>query len=198
MGEWVASVLEWLAEFGYLGISIGLMVEVIPSEIVLSWAGFLVAKKEIHFVGAVVAGTIGGTIAQIFLYWLGRYGGRPVLERYGKYLLIRRKHFDLSEQWFKKYGNIVIFVARFIPVVRHAISIPAGLAQMSFFTFTLYTTLAIIPWSIFFVWIGYTLGDNWKTVDEHARPYVSPVISIAVIAIILYVGWHIWRYMKSR
>src|SRR5690606_3192473 len=124
--------------------------------VVLAFGGFLVAIGEFSFVLAVIIDVIGGTIAQIFDYWIGRYGGRPFLERYGKYLLIQKKHIDLSEQWFNKYGTGVIFTARFIPVVRHAISIPAGIAKMSLTRFTIYTTLAVIPWSIFFVYLGFT------------------------------------------
>ena len=108
---------------------LGLMLEVIPSEIVLSYAGYLVSTGSITFWGAVAFGTIGGVIAQLFIYWIGRYGGRPVLERYGKYILIQKKHIDYAEAWFNRYGTGVIFTARFIPVVRHAISIPAGIAK---------------------------------------------------------------------
>lgn len=91
------------------------MIEIIPSEIVLSYAGFLVADGKISFVGAVIAGTIGGTLAQIFLYWLGYYGGRPVVEKYGKYLLINKHHLDIAENWFKRYGAGVIFFGTFYP-----------------------------------------------------------------------------------
>ena len=92
------------------------------------------------------------------LYWLGYYGGRPVVEKYGKYLLINKHHLDIAEGWFKRYGAGVIFSARFIPVVRHAISIPAGLAKMPLKLFTLYTVVAIIPWSILFIYLGEKLG----------------------------------------
>ncbi|HDR7750518.1 TPA: DedA family protein, partial [Bacillus cereus] len=126
----IDQLLQFFASLGYFGVALALMIEVIPSEIVLSYAGFLVANGKISFVGAVITGTIGGTLAQIFLYWLGYYGGRPVVEKYGKYLLINKHHLDIAEGWFKRYGAGVIFSARFIPVVRHAISIPAGLAKM--------------------------------------------------------------------
>ena len=121
--------------------------------------------------GAVIAGTIGGTLAQIFLYWLGYYGGRPVVEKYGKYLLINKHHLDIAEGWFKRYGAGVIFSARFIPVVRHAISIPAGLAKMPLKLFTLYTVVAIIPWSILFIYLGEKLGGNWRQIKEYASDY---------------------------
>lgn len=186
MQEFILNVLDWLSSLGYLGIALGLMLEVIPSEIVLGYGGYMISQGTIGFTGAVIAGTIGGTIAQLFLYWLGYYGGRPVLERYGKYLLINKHHIDVSEQWFKKYGPGVIFSARFIPVVRHAISIPAGIARMSFIKFTLYTIAAVIPWTIFFLYLGIVLGENWAGIKDVAKPYIIPVSIIALGAGIVY------------
>ncbi|WP_423407955.1 DedA family protein [Heyndrickxia sp. MSNUG] len=189
MQDFILNVLEWLSSLGYLGIALGLMLEVIPSEIVLGYGGYMISQGTIGFAGAVIAGTIGGTIAQLFLYWLGSYGGRHVLEKYGKYLLINKHHIDLAEQWFNKYGPGVIFSARFIPVVRHAISIPAGIAKMSFIKFTLYTIAAIIPWTIFFLYLGMALGENWAGIKDVARPYIIPVAVIALIAGIIYFIW---------
>jgi membrane protein DedA with SNARE-associated domain len=197
MHEFVQNIFTFLADLGYIGIALALMIEVIPSEIVLAYAGYLVSRGEISFVGAVIAGTIGGTIAQLFLYWMGYYGGRPFLDKYGKYLLIKKKHLDLSEQWFEKYGSGVIFTARFIPVVRHAISIPAGIAKMSWKKFTLYTTCAIIPWSIFFIFLGERLGSHWKEIDEIAQPYLRPVIIVAIVVTVIYIALQVYRRKRT-
>jgi membrane protein DedA with SNARE-associated domain len=186
MSDFIYSVLQWLANLGYLGIALGLMVEVIPSEIVLAYGGFLVASGEINPVGAVIAGTIGGVLAQLFLYWAGYYGGRPFLEKYGKYVLINKKHLDLAEEWFNRYGTGVIFGARFIPVVRHAISIPAGIARMPAVRFILLTTMAVLPWSIFFVWLGYELGSRWQSIKEEAGPYICGAAIIAGVLLAIY------------
>jgi membrane protein DedA with SNARE-associated domain len=186
MEGFIHSVLTFLSDLGYLGIAIGLMIEVIPSEIVLSYGGYLVSQEKINFIGAIIAGTIGGTIAQLFLYWIGRYGGRPFLAKYGRYILIHEKHIDKAEEWFNRYGVGVIFTARFIPVVRHAISIPAGIACMSVTKFLIYTTLAIIPWSILFVYLGMQLSTHWQQIDDFARPYVQPIMWIAIIGILIY------------
>jgi membrane protein DedA with SNARE-associated domain len=193
--HFIHQIFIWLADLGYWGIMLGLMIEVIPSEIVLSYGGFLVSRGDITFWGAVLFGTIGGTIAQIFVYWIGRYGGRPFLEKYGKFLLIHKKHIDISEQWFNKYGTGVIFTARFIPVVRHAISIPAGIAKMPLSKFTLYTTLAVIPWSVFFIYLGMTLGENWEQIDEKAAPYVMPFV---IASLVLTAGYLAYKIMKGR
>lgn len=191
MGDIILSFLEWLQGLGYLGIAIGLMVEIIPSEIVLTYGGYLVSIGEINFVGAVIAGTIGGVLAQLFLYWAGYYGGRPFLEKYGKYVLIKKKHLDLAEQWFDKYGAGVIFGARFIPVVRHAISIPAGIAKMSWQRFTLLTTLAIIPWSMFFLYLGDVFGKNQDKINEVAGPYITyaGITAGGILVIYICVKW---------
>lgn len=187
MEEAILGILEWLTGLGYLGIAIGLMLEVIPSEIVLGYGGYMIVLGRIGFIGAIIAGVIGGTIAQLILYWIGSYGGRPFLEKYGKFLLIKKHHLDLSESWFEKYGSGVIFGARFIPVVRHAISIPAGIAKMPIWKFTIYTIVAMIPWTIFFLYLGIQLGSNWMYIKEEAQPYIIPVIVIALlIACIFY------------
>lgn len=193
----VHSALMFIESLGAWGIMLGLMLEVIPSEIVLAFGGYLVAKGEVSFLVAVIFGTIGGTIAQIFVYWIGRYGGRPFLERYGKFILINKHHIDVAENWFNRYGTGVIFTARFIPVVRHAISIPAGMARMPLSLFTLYTTLAVIPWSILFIYLGLTLGANWEQIDEKAAPYVTPFIIASVTLTVLYVLFKLIRRKKN-
>ncbi|WP_460265682.1 undecaprenyl phosphate transporter UptA [Bacillus luti] len=186
LSEWVQSALHIFSELGYFGVALGLMIEIIPSEIVLSYAGYQVNEGNLTFWGAVVAGVIGGVLAQLFLYWAGYFGGRPLIEKYGKYIFIQSRHVEMAESWFSKYGKGVVFFARFIPVVRHAISIPAGLAKMSFATFTLYTTIAIIPWSIAFVWFGIKLGTHWDTAKEFAAPYLAYIIVGAIFCIVAY------------
>lgn len=182
----INQLFDWIQSLGYFGIMLGLMIEVIPSEIVLAFGGFLVSSGHINYIGAVIFGTIGGVIAQLFIYWIGRYGGRPVLEKYGKYIFIHKKHIDYAEEWFNKYGTGVIFTARFIPVARHAISIPAGISRMNLGRFTLLTTLAVIPWSALFVYLGYLLGDQWEHIDEKAAPYITPILLIALALLIVY------------
>lgn len=184
--EAVGRLFEWIQQLGYFGIMLGLMVEVIPSEIVLAYGGYLVSLGEVHFLGAMLFGTVGGVLAQLFIYWIGRYGGRPFLEKYGKYILIKKKHIDYAEEWFGKYGTGVIFTARFVPVVRHAISIPAGISKMPVGRFTLLTTLAVIPWTALFLYLGLLLGDQWEHIDEKAGPYVQEILLGALAVMILY------------
>lgn len=183
---WAVELLEFLGQYGVAGIAIGLMIEVIPSEIVLGYGGYLVSAGKISFLSALIAGMFGGTMAQLFLYWLGIYGGRLFFDRYGKYLLIRPKHLDAAERWFHRHGTIVIFTARFIPVIRHAISIPAGIAKMPFYQFTVYTMAAMIPWTILFLFIGMELGAYWEQIGKVAGAYLKPIIIIALSGLLAY------------
>lgn len=191
----ISAILETLADLGYWGIALGLMIEVIPSEIVLSYGGYLISIGKINFLGALIAGIIGGTLAQLFLYWIGYYGGRPFLEKYGRFLLINEKHLDLSERWFERYGTGVVFTARFIPVIRHAISIPAGIAKMNLFRFTILTVLAMVPWSVLFLYLGMQLGNNWADIKSFAQPFVAPIMYGALAGAMIYI---VFQFRKQR
>ncbi|WP_091221297.1 DedA family protein [Paenibacillus sp. BC26] len=193
--EIVDSLLQWIEGLGYFGIVIGLMIEVIPSEIVLGYAGYLVHEGKISFLGAVIFGTVGAVAQQWILYAIGRYAGRPFFEKYGKFIKIKPKHLDIAERWFLRYGSGIVFTARFVPVMRQVISIPAGMARMSFMRFTVLTALASIPWSILFVYLGRSLGANWHNIDDKAAPYVQPAILIALALLIVYV---LFKVMKRK
>lgn len=186
MEHFFLSVFELFTGLGVLGIALGLMIEIIPSEIVLGYGGYLISKGEVGFLSATVAGVVGGTFAQLFLYWAGSIGGRPFLEKYGKFIFIHPKHLDVSERWFQEYGPIVIFTARFIPVVRHAISIPAGIAKMRFLPFLFYTVAALIPWTILFLFLGLQLGENWREIKQVAQPLIIPIMILIILGAITY------------
>ncbi|MCM3169772.1 DedA family protein [Peribacillus frigoritolerans] len=189
MSQLIMTILNWFAEMGYMGILLGLMVEIIPSELVLGYGGYVVGLGKMNFWGAVLAGVAGGTMAQLFLYWAGYYGGRPFLLKYGKYILIKENHIVHAEEWFKRYGVGVVFTARFIPVVRHAISIPAGIARMSVWKFIFYTVAAVIPWTILFLTLGRILGENWQQIREITEPYLIPAAGFSFTLIMLYILW---------
>ena len=187
MGDIISRVLELITGMGYWGILLGLALEVIPSEIVLAYAGYLVYQGQINLIEAVIFGTIGCLLQQVILYAIGLYGGRSFVDKYGKYLHIKSKHVDMTERWFQKYGGGVVFTSRFIPVVRQAISIPAGIAKMNIVKFLLFSGLASIPWAILFVSLGKTLGENWETINEKAAPYTQPILWGAIGLMLIYV-----------
>ncbi|PZD94657.1 DedA family protein [Paenibacillus sambharensis] len=195
LSDLIGLLLQWIQSLGYLGILIGLAVEVIPSEIVLGYGGFLVSRQELTFMGAVVIGTLGAVLQQWILYGIGRFGGRPFLDRFGKYIKIKPKHMDIAEQWFQKYGAGIVFTARFVPVMRQVISIPAGITRMNLWLFTLLTLLASIPWTILFVYLGMKLGAEWETIHEKAAPYIQPAVLLGLGTLIVY---FIWKQVEGR
>ncbi len=197
--EWLGQLLEWVESLGYWGIIVGLAIEVIPSEIVLGYGGYLVSQGRITFLGAVVCGTIGAMLQQWLLYAIGRYGGRPFLLKYGKYFHLKQKHIDLAERWVAQYGAVVVFTARFLPVMRQVVSVPAGMARMNLGLFSVLTLLASIPWSLLFVWLGWSLGDQWEKIDEKAAPYVQPIVLLALALLIVYfLVQHVRRRKSNR
>jgi len=193
--EWLSQLLAWVESLGYFGIIIGLAIEVIPSEIVLGYGGYLVSKGDINYWVAVLCGTIGALLQQWILYAIGRYGGRPVVDKFGKYLHLKPKHIDLAEKWFEKYGPIIVFTGRFVPIMRQVVSIPAGMARMNLTKFSILTLIASIPWSLLFVGLGWTLGDQWENIDEKAAPYVQPAILIALALLVVY---FVYQYARKR
>ncbi|WP_028563898.1 DedA family protein [Paenibacillus pinihumi] len=197
--EWISnilhSLLQWVESLGAFGIFLGLMLEVIPSEIVLAYGGYLVSTGNVSFTMAVIFGTLGAVGQNWVLYAIGRYGGRPIVEKYGKYIKIKKHHVDVAENWFKKYGAGIVFTARFVPVMRQVISIPAGMAKMNFGLFTLLTALASLPWSILFIYLGMKLGNQWENINEVAAPYVKPFIIVALALAIIY---FLVKYLRSR
>jgi membrane protein DedA with SNARE-associated domain len=191
--EWLNQLLQWVESLGYFGIIIGLAIEVIPSEVVLAYGGYLVSKGDINFWLAVLCGTIGAILQQWLLYAIGRFGGRPFLDKFGKFLHLKPKHIDLAEKWFDKYGPIIVFTGRFVPVMRQVVSIPAGITRMSLTKFTVLTVAASLPWSILFIWLGRTLGSQWENIDEKAAPYVQPAILIALAVLVVYFLYQMLR-----
>lgn len=191
----INSLLAVVDKLGYFGIILGLAMEVIPSEIVLGYAGYLVSTGSMTFWGAVICGTIGAIVQQWILYAIGMYGGRPFLDKYGKFIKIKPKHIDIAEGWFQRYGPGMVFTARFVPVMRQVISIPAGMARMSLVKFTVLTAIASLPWSILFVAIGRSLGSNWDQIKEKAAPYTTSAIIVAAAALIIY---FVFKYLRSR
>ncbi|TVY07027.1 DedA family protein [Paenibacillus cremeus] len=184
----VQQLLQSIVSLGYFGVILGLAIEVIPSEIVLAYTGFMVFEGHLGFWGAVAAGTIGGLVAQGIVYVIGRYGGRPFFMKYGKFIFIKQTHIHQADRWFDRYGSSVVFFARFIPIVRHAISIPAGITKMNIWKFSIYTLAATLPWSIIFIKIGTQLGANWDHVknQSHTQLFVAVGFSGLLIVFMLH------------
>lgn len=158
---WIGAVV---ASWGYLGIVLLMAIESanipLPSEAILTYAGYLVAEGKLNFHGAALAGAIGCVVGSLPSYWLGMRGGRPFLERYGKYLLLSHKDLATAERWAGKYGNWTFFIGRMLPVVRTFISFPAGVLRLNLPRFLLFTFIGSWLWSYLLVYVGVVVGRN--------------------------------------
>ena len=189
-------IIGIISDFGYFGITLLMALESacipIPSEVIMPFSGYLVFTDRFAFWLVVFAGTIGNLFGSIIAYFVGLKGGRPLIEKYGKYILINRHELEWAENWFKKYGNISVFFSRVLPVVRTFISFPAGIAKMPFWKFCLYTFLGSLPWSIFLTYIGVVTGENWKSLETYFRKFDWLIIVLAI----LFIG--LWFYKKIK
>ncbi|WFA07394.1 DedA family protein [Bacillus sp. HSf4] len=177
---------EAFKSLSYFGIFLALCIEFVPAEIVLPLAGYWVYQGDMSLFGVVAAGSLGGVVGPLTLYWLGRYGGRPFLERYGKYFLIKPEALEKSDRFFEKHGGFVAFSGRFIPGIRTLISIPCGMAKMNVWVFSFYTFIAITPITFVYVYLGFSLGDNWSAVGGILDKYLLPIGIGIVVLFVLY------------
>ncbi len=168
----------------------------VPSEIIMPLAGWFLVQDKGHGLGYVLlAGLLGGlgnTIGSAVAYYIGDYGGRPLLERYGRYLLISHHDLDRADRFFAQRGSLAVFVSRVLPVVRTFISFPAGIARMRFSLFVALTFAGSFLWSLGLAWAGYLLGSDWEKIRKVMRPFDYPIAAL----ILLGVAWFIWRHVR--
>jgi membrane protein DedA with SNARE-associated domain len=179
----------------------------LPSELILPFAGFLVSDPSkieplTHgpwgFWAVVIAATIGNTIGSLIAYAIGAWGGRPFLERYGKYLLIRHHEIELAERFFDKYGAATAFFSRLLPIVRTFISFPAGVARMPLGKFIFYSTAGALPWSMALVFAGLQLGARWTDIRHALQPFDLLIAVVVVAAIVLFIWWRLGMPGRRR
>ena len=168
----------------------------LPSEIIMPLAGWMLVKKQslplTYLLVAGAYGALGCTIGSIIAYVVGMWGGRPFLEKYGRYILISHHDLDLADRWFDKSGNWAIFVSRLLPVVRTFISLPAGIARMHFVPFLLYTFLGSFIWCAGLAYGGYQMGEHWEQIRAVMRPF-DPIIGTLIVLLILF---YIYRHLR--
>jgi membrane protein DedA with SNARE-associated domain len=161
----------------------------IPSEATMPFAGFAVSQGHLSLLGIVAAGVAGNLVGSWIAYAAGYWGGRPFVERYGRYVLLRPRHLDTAQRWFDKWGAPTVFFSRMLPIVRTFISLPAGFGRMAFWKFTLYTVLGCLPWVLLLGYLGEKLGSNW----EKIRPLLHYADYAVVAAVVVLVVWAIVR-----
>jgi len=196
-----------IGDYGLLAIFVLMLLESacvpVPSEVTMLFGGamtataFAGAGNELGFWAVVVAGTLGNLIGSWLAYWAGDRGGRPLIDRFGRYLLIRPHEVDRAHEWFERRGELTVFVSRLLPVVRTFISLPAGVAEMPWWRFTIYTVLGCLPWCLVLTWLGATLGDNWTAVEEILRPVAWLILVALVIAAVVVIR-HRWTTVRAE
>lgn len=158
----------------------------IPSEVVMPLAGFLAYQHTLNLWSVVLVGTLANLIGSLIAYGIGFYGGRPLIARYGKYVLLHERHLDKAENWFSRYGEVTVFFGRMVPAVRTFVSLPAGIARMRIWRFILFSVAGSIIWNIGMVYAGYELNANWKHFADHVKPFTYVGALIIVIALVAF------------
>lgn len=194
MSQFTDVFLQFIDAWGYYAVAILMALEnaciPIPSELILGFAGYMIYAGRMTFTMAMVAGMVGGMAGSYFAYYVGHYGGRPFVDKYGKYFFVKKSHVDIAQEWFDKYGIKAVFFSRMLPVVRTFISLPAGFAHVDMKKFFFYTFLGSLPWTALILFIGMMLGEGWKVMMEVGHEISLAVAAILVIiCIVLYVQY---------
>jgi len=184
--------------FGLPGIFALMLVESacipIPAEATMLFAGFAVSQGKLSLAAAIAAGVAGNVVGAWIVYYVGLYGGRPLVDRYGRYVLLRHEHLELTERWFARYGPVSVIVCRLLPGVRSFVSLPAGVARMPFWRFTAYTAIGSLPFVAFLTWLGTRVGAHWRAVEQN----FAWLDYVVVAAIVAFVVWAIARYVRRQ
>jgi membrane protein DedA with SNARE-associated domain len=200
-------VTRWVVDNGYVAVFLLMVLESacvpIPSEVTmlvggaLASAAFAGAGHELDLVLVILAGTGGNLVGSWLAYAGGAVGGRPLLERFGRYLLIRPHEVDRAHDWFERHGEAAVFFGRLLPVIRTFISLPAGIARMRPWKFTMYTLLGCLPFVSLIAWLGYRAGANWVKVEHALQPFSWLIAGAVVLLGVAYVARR-WRTVRAE
>lgn len=163
----------------------------LPSEIIMPFAGHLVNQGVFSLWGVTLAGATGCVLGGWVAYFVGMYGGRPFAEKYGKYILLNPQDLEIAENLFNRYGEIIAFVSRLVPVIRTFIAFPAGMARMNFWKFTIYSFMGSLPFCWFLAWTGQKLGDNWASLRESFHQIDLVIAGLIVVGAVFWIRHHL-------
>lgn len=187
MENFVFSLIE---NFGYLGMFLGMVLEaviiIIPSEVILATGGILASRGIFSFWGTFLIGLFGSVFCAIVIYFMGYFGGKPFVRKFGKYFFMKEEELDRSDSWFSKYGMFGALIGRNLPIIRTLISLPIGIMRLSFLKFLIYTIIGSIPWTFLFVYLGYTLGNGWIYINAKISWLKLPIKIFLIIIIFIY------------
>ena len=188
-----------ISTLGYGGVVLLMAIESacipLPSEIIMPFAGYLVYKGQFNLWAVGVAGAVGCVVGSWVAYYVGLYGGRPFIEKYGRYVLLSRHDLDLADRWFARYGELIVFASRLLPVIRTFIAFPAGVARMNMTRFTIYTFLGSLPWCLGLAYVGQVLGEQWDK-NETLKTWFHRFDFLIGAVILLAAVWWVWRHFK--
>lgn len=201
----LATFTIWvISSGGYVGIALLMAIESacipLPSEIIMPFAGYLVSVGRFNLYWAATAGAIGCNLGSIVAYEIGKRGGRPLAERWGRYVLVGPGELDTADRFFARFGGIAVLIGRLLPVIRSFIAFPAGVARMPLVPFHLYTFLGSWPWCFGLAWVGMKLGAKWNSDPRVKAAFHSAdlIIGIVLIAAIAFYIWHRVRGLKRH
>jgi membrane protein DedA with SNARE-associated domain len=193
LATWIMGVISTM---GYGGVVLLMAIESacipLPSEIIMPFAGFLVFKGEMVLWLVAVAGALGCVVGSIPAYYLGMYGGRPLVEKYGKWVLISHKDLKWADHAFEKHGDIIIFIGRLLPAVRTFIAFPAGVARMHMGKFILYTFVGSLIWCYLLAFAGFKMGEHWESLKVYFHEFHYVIAGAGLI----FVVWYLKRHFK--
>lgn len=188
-------VINTISSLGYMGIVLLMGIESanipLPSEVIMPFSGYLVYSGQFSLFWVAIAGGLGCLWGSLLSYWVGARGGRPLIEKYGKYILMNKHDLDIADRWFARWGMSAVFVGRLLPVIRTFISFPAGIARVNLIRFSIYTFVGSVIWSYFLGWIGLKLGANWNSLKSyfHGADYI--IGGLIIVGIVWWIARHI-------
>jgi len=189
-------VISTISSLGYGGIVLLMAIESacipLPSEVIMPFSGYLVFRGEFVLWLVAVSGAVGCVLGSLVAYWVGGWGGRPLVERYGRYILISHHDLALADRWFERHGDIIILIGRLLPVVRTFIAFPAGVARMPIVKFIVYTFIGSLIWCWALAWVGLRLGEHWDTLGSWFHRFDAVIVAIILLA----ATWYVWRHIR--
>ncbi len=197
--EFVGSIIiSVISHSGYVGIVLLMGIESacipLPSEVIMPFSGYLVSVGRFRLTWVALAGAFGCNAGSLVAYYVGSLGGRPLVEKYGRYLLVTHHDLELADRFFARYGDWAVFIARLLPVIRTFIAFPAGVSRMNFLRFNVYTFLGSLPWCWALAYAGVKLGDNWASL----RTYFHRFDTLLGIVIVVAIVWFVRNRWKNR
>jgi membrane protein DedA with SNARE-associated domain len=183
---------------GYAGIMLLMAIESacipLPSELIMPFAGYLVYTGTFKLFWVATMGAIGCNLGSLVAYEIGCYGGRPLVERYGRWILMGRRELDWADRFFQRWGYLAVFIGRMLPVIRTFIALPAGVARMPRTRFHIYTFLGSWPWCLALAYLGMKLGQNWRELGKYFHKLDAVIMAVLVVGIL----WFVWSHWQHR